>query len=83
MYFMGKCCKVVGGMCIELGSCIGLISHLVHFASQISHHASVVVAVSGTTLGVVASLARWREVQNSSLATGYIVSTVDSVSNSN
>ena len=70
-------------MCVELVSWIGLISHLVHFASQISHHASVVVAVSGTTLGVVASLARWREVQNSSLATGCTVARVDSVGNAN
>ena len=68
-------------MCVELGSWIGLISHLVHFASQMIHHASVVVAVAGTTLEVVASFARQREVRNSSLAAGCTVSTVDSVGN--
>ena len=68
---------------IELGSWIGLISHLVHFASQMCHHASVFVAEAGTTPAVVASIARWREVRNSSLATGCTVSMVDSVSNVN
>ena len=70
-------------MCVELGSCIGLISNLVHFASQMSHHSSVFVAVAGTNPEVVASFARQREVQNSSLATGCTVSTVDSVGNVN
>ena len=56
-----------------------LISHSVHFASQMSHHTSVLVGVAGTTLEVVASFARPREVQNSSLAAGYIVAVVDSV----
>ena len=30
-------------MCVVLGPWMGLISHLVHFANQISHHASVFV----------------------------------------
>ena len=63
-----------------LGSWMGLISHSVHFASQISHYqASVFVAVAGMTPEVVASFARQRDVQNSSLAAGCTVSTVDSV----
>ena len=64
-----------------LGSWIGLISHSVHFDSQMSHHASVFVAVAGMTPEVVASFARRREVRNSSLATGCTVATVDSVDN--
>ena len=60
-------------MCVELGSQIGLITHSVHFANQMSHHASVFVAVEGTTPAVAASFARQREVQNSSLATGCTV----------
>ena len=80
---MGKCCKVVDSVYIYLGSCIGIISHLVYFASQMSHHASIFVAVVGMTLAVVTSLARWREVQNSSLATGCTVARVDSVGNAN
>ena len=70
-------------MCVELGSWIGLISHVVHFSSQMSHHASVLVAVAGMTPEVVASFARQREVQNSSLAAGCTVATVDSVDNAN
>ena len=70
-------------MCVELGSWIGLISHSVHFSSQMSHHASVFVAVAGTTPEVVASFAKRREVRNSSLAAGCTVSTVDSVGNVN
>ena len=62
---------------------MGLISHSVHLASQMSHHASVFVAVAETTPEVVASFARQREVQNSSLATGCTVATVDSVDNAN
>ena len=79
MFFMGKGCKVVDSVYIDLGSCIGLITHLVHFASQMSHHASIFVAAVGMTLVVVTSLVRWREMQNSSLATGCTVSRVDSV----
>ena len=53
-----------------------------HFASQISHyHASVFVAVAGTTPEVVASFARQRDVQNLSLAAGCTIATVDSVDN--
>ena len=66
-----------------LGSWIGLISHSVHFASQMSHHTSVLVDVAGTTPEVVASFARQREVRNSSLAAGCTVATVDSVDNAN
>jgi hypothetical protein len=66
-----------------MGSWIGLISHLVHFASGMSHHASVLVALEGTTPVVVASFARQREVQNPSLATGCTVSMVDFVGNAN
>ena len=62
---------------------MGLIPHSIHFASQMSHHASVLVAVVGTTPEVVASFARWREVQNSSLAAGCTVAMVDSVYNAN
>ena len=62
---------------------MGLISHSVHFASQMSHHASTFVAVAGTKTEVVASFARWREVQNSPLATGCTVAMVDSVDNAN
>ena len=54
-----------------------------HFANQMSHHASVFVAVAGMTPEVVASFARQREVRNSSLAAGCTVSTVDSVGNVN
>ena len=68
---------------VVLGSWMGLISHLVHFSSQMSHHASVLVAVAGTTLEVVASFARRREVRNLSLATGCTVAMVDSVDNAN
>ena len=68
-------------MWVVLGSWMGLISHSVHFASQMSHHASVFVAVAGMTPEVVASFARQKDVQNSSLATGCTVSTVDSVDN--
>ena len=78
---MGKCCKVVGGV-----GCAGILdwidSHSVHFASQIRHHASDFVAVAETTPEVIASFARQREVQNSSLATGCTVAMVDSVDNS-
>ena len=70
-------------MCVELGSWIGIISHSVHFANQMNHHASVFVAVEGMTPAVVTSFARWREVQNSSLAAGYTVSMVASVGNVN
>ena len=70
-------------VCVELGSCIGLIYHLVHFASQMSHHAPVFVALAGATLAVVTSFVRQSEEQNSSLATGCTVSTVDSVGNVN
>ena len=62
---------------------MGLISHSVHFVGQMSHHASVFVAIAGTTPEVVASFARQREVQNSSLAAGCTVATVDSVDNAN
>ena len=41
------------------------------------------VAEEGTTLAVFASFARWRVLQNSSLATGCTVATVDSVGNVN
>ena len=64
-----------------LESWMGLISHSVHFSSQISNHASIYVAVAGTTPEVVTSFARRREVRNSSLAAGCTVSTVDSVGN--
>ena len=70
-------------VCVELGSWIGIISHLVYFASQMSHHCSVFVALEGTTPEVVASFARQREVQNSSLAAGCTISTVDFVGNAN
>ena len=70
-------------VCVELASYIWLISHLVHFASQISHHVSVLVAVEGTTPVDVASFARLREVWNSSLAVGCTVAMVDSVGNVN
>ena len=70
-------------VCVELGSWIGIISYSVHFASQMSHHCSVFVALEGTTPVVVASIARRREVQNSSLATGCTISTVDFVGNAN
>ena len=62
---------------------MGLISHSVYLASQMSHHASVLVAVAGTTPEVVASIARQREVQNLSLATGCTVAMVGSVDNAN
>ena len=62
-----------------LGSWMGLISHSVHFVSQISHHTSNFIAVAGTTLVVVTSFARQREVQNPPLASGCTVATVDSV----
>ena len=60
---------------------MGLKFHSVHLASQMSHHASVLVAVAGTAPEVVAYFARQREVQNSSLATGCTVAMVDSVDN--
>ena len=62
---------------------MGLISHSVHLASQMSHHASVLVAVARTTLEVVAPFTGQREVQNSSLATECTVATADSVDNAN
>ena len=68
---------------VVLRSWMGLISYSVHFASQMSHHASVLVAVAGMTPEVVVSFARQREVQNSSLAAGCTVATVDSVDNAN
>ena len=70
-------------MWVVLGFCIRTISHSVHFASQISHHASVFVAAAGTTQEVVSSFARQRKVQNSSLAPGCTVAMVDSVNNAN
>ena len=66
-----------------LGSWIGLISHFVHFVSQMRHHASVFVAVKETTPAVVTSFGRQREVQKSSLAAGCTAATVDSVGNVN
>ena len=56
---------------------MGLISHSVHFASQMSHHGSVEVAAAGTTPEFVAFFARLREVWNSSLATRCTVAIVD------
>ena len=70
-------------MWVVLESWMGLISHSIHLASQMSHHASVLVAVVGTTPEVVASFARRREVQNPSLDAGCTIATVDSVGDVN
>ena len=62
---------------------MGVTSHSLHFASQMSHYVSVFVAVARTTLEVVASFARQREVWNLSLPTGFTVAMVDPVENTN
>ena len=66
-----------------LGSWIRLISGSVYFASHRSHHALLFAAVAGTTLVVVVSFARQREVQNSLLAAWCTVAISLSVDNVN
>ena len=68
---------------VVLGSWMGLISHSVHFASQVSHHASDLVAEAGMILEDITSFAKQRGVQKSSQVTGYTVATVLPVGSTN
>ena len=75
---MEKCCKVSGGV-----GCTGILDEidfpLCTFCQPDKPPCLSFLAVVGASPVVVASFARPREVQNSSLAAGYIVAAVDSV----
>ena len=59
LYFVGKCSKVVK-VCIVFGSCMGITPQSVYFATQTSHYALAIVAISGMTPAAVVSFARSR-----------------------
>ena len=78
LYFVGKCSKVVK-VCIVFGSCMGITPQSVYFATQTSHYALAIVAISGMTPAAVVSFARSRYMLHSSLAVGCTVVTAVSL----